>query len=136
SAGQTYFQAKCASCHSVTGDLQGIAAKYADPRTLQNMWVSGGGGGGRGGRGGGENTKPSTVTVTLPNGRALGGGLVRKDDFIVTLTLADGTRKSVAREGDVPKVQVHDPYEAHKKLVPTLTDDDMHNMTAYLATIK
>jgi cytochrome c oxidase cbb3-type subunit III len=47
SAGQAFFQAKCASCHSVTGDLKGIASKYDDPRNLQNTWVSGGGSGGR-----------------------------------------------------------------------------------------
>jgi cytochrome c oxidase cbb3-type subunit 3 len=136
SSGEVYFQAKCASCHSVSGDLKGIASKYSDPRTLQNTWVSGGGGGGRGARGGGENMKPSTVTVTLANGEKLEGILVRKDDFVVTLTLADGTRKTIAREGSVPKVEVHDPNEAHKKLVSSLTDDDMHNVTAYLATVK
>lgn len=136
SSGAAFFQAKCASCHSVSGDLKGIASKYADPRTLQNTWVSGGGGGGRGGRGGGENMKPSTVTVTLADGQKLEGVLVRADDFIVTLTLAGGARKSIARDGNVPKVEVHDPYEAHKKLVPSLTDDDMHNVTAYLATVK
>ena len=135
-AGQAYFQAKCSSCHSISGDLQGIGAKYSDPRTLQNTWVSGGGGGGRGGRGGGENLKPSTATVTLANGQKLEGVVVRKDDFLLTMVLADGTRKSIAREGDSPKVEVHDPYEAHKKLAPTLTDDDMHNVTAYLATIR
>ncbi|HEV2446433.1 MAG TPA: cytochrome c [Candidatus Sulfopaludibacter sp.] len=136
SAGQAYFQAKCANCHSVTGDLKGIASKESDPRNLQNTWVSGGGGGGRGGRGGGENAKPPTVTVTFADGKKVEGTLVRKDDFLVTLTLADGTRKSIAREGDAPKVEVHDPYEAHKKLAPALTDDDMHDVTAYLATIK
>lgn len=132
-AGQVYFQAKCASCHSTTGDLKGIASKYSDPRMLQNTWVSGGGGGGR--RGGGT-TKPTPVTVTLSNGQRLEGTLIRKDDFIVTLTLSDGTRKSIARNGDVPKVEVHDPDEAHKKLVPTLDDKDMHDVTAYLATVK
>jgi cytochrome c oxidase cbb3-type subunit 3 len=136
SAGESYFHAKCAGCHSTTADLKAIASKYSDPRTLQNMWVSGGGGGGRGGRGGGENAKPSTVTVTLASGQKLEGLLVRKDDFIVTLTLPDGTRRSIAREGDAPKVDVHDPNEAHKKLVPTLDDKDMHDVTAYLATIK
>jgi len=135
-AGQAYFQAKCSSCHSISGDLQGIGAKYSDPRTLQNTWVSGGGGGGRGGRGGGENLKPSTATVTLANGQKLEGVVVRKDDFLLTMVLADGTRKSITREGDSPKVEVHDPYGAHKKLAPTLTDDDMHNVTAYLATIR
>jgi len=72
--------------------------------------------------------------VTLADGQKLEGVLVRKDDF--TLILADGTRRSVTREGDTPQVEVHDPYAAHKKLLPTLTDDDMHNVTAYLATVK
>ncbi len=61
---------------------------------------------------------------------------IRKDDFIVTLMQKDGTRRSIARDGDTPKVDVHDPYEAHKKLVPTLTDNDMHDVTAFLATVK
>jgi cytochrome c oxidase cbb3-type subunit III len=135
SEGQGYFKTRCASCHSVDEDLKGIASKYSDPRMLQNTWVSGGGGG-RGGRGGGENMKPSTVTVTLANGQKMEGVLVREDDFDVTLTLANGTRKTIARDGDTPKVEVHDPYEAHKKLVSTLTDKDMHDVTAYLATLK
>jgi cytochrome c oxidase cbb3-type subunit 3 len=133
SAGEAYFKSKCASCHSTTGDLKGIGAMYDDPRTLQNTWVSGGAGGGRGGRGGG---KPNAVIVTLANGEKVEGTLVRKDDFIVTLMQKDGSRRSIARDGDVPKVEVHDPYEAHKKLVPTLTDNDMHDVTAFLATVK
>ncbi len=135
-AGKTYFEAKCASCHSVTGDLKGIASKFEDPRLLQNTWVSGGGGGGRGNRGGGEGGKPSTVAVTLADGQKLEGVLIHKDDFIVTLRLADGTRKSIALDGDRPRVEVHDPNEAHKKLVPALNDNDMHDVTAYLATVK
>jgi len=137
-SGEVYFKAKCAGCHSVTGDLKGMASKYPDPRVLQNTWVAGRAGGGRGGfgRGGDETTKPSAVIVTLTDGRKLEGVLVRKDDFIVTLTLADGTRKSIAREGDVPKVEVHESDEAHKKLVFTLDDKDMHDVTAYLATLK
>lgn len=135
SSGEAYFKSKCASCHSTSDDLKGIGARYDDPRTLQSSWVSGGGGGGRGGRGGGGG-KPSTVTVTLANGEKVEGTLIRKDDFIVTLMLKDGTRRSIARDGDIPKVEVHDPNEAHKKLVPTLTDDDMHDVTAFLATVK
>ena len=135
SAGQVYFNAKCASCHSITGDLKAIASKYPDPRTLQNTWVSGGGGGGRGGRGGGT-TKATPVIVTLSSGQKVEGTLVRKDDFLVTLMLADGTRRSIARNGEVPKVEIRDPDEAHKRLVSALDDKDMHDVTAYLATIK
>jgi cytochrome c oxidase cbb3-type subunit III len=136
SDGETYFKTKCATCHSVEGDLKGIASKYSEPRTLQNTWVSGGGGRGGFGGGGGENPSPTTVTVTLANGQKVEGVLVRKDDFVVTLMLADGMRQSIARDGDTPRVEVHDPFEAHKKLIPTLMDKDMHDVTAYLATVK
>ena len=128
-AGAAYFKTTCAACHSVGGDLKGIAAKFDDPRDLQNTWVSGGGGGGDGG-------KPSTVTVTLASGRQLEGRLIHQDDFIVTLLDKDGTRRSFTRNGGVPKALVHDPDEAHKKLALTLDDKDMHDVTAYLATIK
>ncbi len=131
-AGAAYFKGNCEGCHSVDGDLKGIAAKFEDVRELQNTWVSGGGGGGR--RGGEGRSLP--VTVTLANGQKLEGSLVRKDDFIVTVMLADGTRRSFTREGGIPGVVVHDPNEAHKKLALTLADKDMHDVTAYLATIK
>jgi cytochrome c oxidase cbb3-type subunit III len=137
-AGQAYFAKACASCHSVTGDLKSFAAKYPDPRSLQNAWVAGSGNANPfGGRGGGGQGNP--VTVTMPDGKKLQGKLVRKDDFIVVLTLADGTRRAIARDGDVPKVDVKDPNEAHKKMVLAMDDPEnknMHDVTAYLATLK
>jgi cytochrome c oxidase cbb3-type subunit III len=136
SAGQTYFAAKCASCHSVTGDLKGIGTKYSDPKTLQNTLVSGGGGGGRGGRGGGGGGPVTTVTVTMANGQKLEGNLVSRDDFLVSLVDSDGVQHTIRRNGDVPKVEVHDPMKAHRDLLPVYTDDDIHNLTAYLVTIK
>lgn len=139
-AGAVYFKTACASCHSVSGDLKGIAAKIDDPRELQNTWVSGGGGGGRGGGGGGGRQGGGgggmKATVTLASGQSLEGTLIHEDDFIVTLTLSDGTRRSFTRDGGVPGVVVHDPAEAHKKLAMTLADKDMHDVTAYLATLK
>ena len=137
--GQTYFQTNCASCHSVTGDLKDLAAKYKDPRMLQNAWVAGGTVMGRGGLpGAGPRGKPSTVTVTFANGEKLEGTLIRKDDFIVTLLLADGDRRSISLErgSEPPKVEIHDPLDAHRQLARNLSDNDMHNVTAYLATIK
>jgi cytochrome c oxidase cbb3-type subunit 3 len=135
-AGATEFGQLCASCHSVTGDLKGIGTKYDDPKTLQNTWVSGGGGGGRGGRGGGGGEQ---ATVTLADGQKLEGRLVRKDDFLVVLMLPDGTRRSFVRDNGVPKVDVKDPQEAHKNMILLMDDPDnknMHDITAYLATIK
>jgi cytochrome c oxidase cbb3-type subunit 3 len=138
--GKAYFAAKCASCHSVTGDLQGIASKYADPKMLQNVWVTGGGRGGRGGRGGATpgaaDARAVMVGVTLPSGEKVEGRLVRIDDFLVTVGLADGTVRSFRRNGDVPKVDVRDPMKAHRDLLSLYSDKDMHDLTAYLVTLK
>jgi cytochrome c oxidase cbb3-type subunit III len=137
-AGGAYFAKACAACHSATGDLSGIASKYSDPRSLQNAWVAGTSAANPfGGRGGGGAGNP--VTVTMPNGQKFQGKLLRKDDYIVILTLADGTRKSIARDGDVPKVEVKDPNEAHKRMLLALDDPEnknLHDVTAFLATLK
>src|SRR5687767_6988866 len=136
-AGQAYFAAKCSSCHSPTGDLQGIATRIPDPKTLQNLWVSGGAVGGRGrGAAGGPARKPVTVTVTQPDGQKAEGRLLRIDHFIVTLAEADGTIRSFRRNGDSPKVVVNDPVEPHRALLATYTEKDIHDVTAYLVTLK
>jgi cytochrome c oxidase cbb3-type subunit 3 len=121
--------------------LSGIGTRVADPMQLQNLWVSGGGGG-RGGRGGGGGAAPApsrrdvTVTVTQPSGQKAEGRLVRIDDFIVILAAADGTTQSFRRDGDVPKVDIRDPLAQHKKLLLEYSDRDIHNVTAYLVTLK
>ena len=140
-AGQAYFAAKCASCHSPAGDLQGIATKVPDPRALQNLWVAGGAGrGGRGGRGGqgaaSDGPPPTVAIVTLASGEKVEGELVRIDDFLVTLKQSDGMVRSMRRDGDLPKVEVKDPLEAHRALWAAYTDKDMHDVTAYLVTLK
>jgi cytochrome c oxidase cbb3-type subunit 3 len=135
-AGEAYFAKGCAGCHSVTGDLKGIATRFPDVRTLQNNWVAGSTSA-FGGRGGGTGGYP--VAVTMPDGKKFEGKLIRKDDYIVVMTLADGTRKSITRDGDVPKVEVKDPNEAHKQMVLALDDPEnknLHDVTAYLATLK
>jgi len=94
-AGKQYFDGNCASCHSASGDLAGVATRYGTPMSLQNAWVSGGGGGGRGGRGAAgadaRVPKPVTAVITVPDGQRFEGRLDRIDDFLVTVTLADGT---------------------------------------------
>lgn len=137
-AGKAYFASKCASCHSASGDMQGVASRYTDPVQLQNAWVSGGAGGGRGGgRGrGGVNRPDLTAIVTSASGQKVEGRLDRIDDFIVTLTPADGVQKSFTRNGDVPKVEIRDPLEGHRNLLPVYTDKDIHDVTAYLVTLK
>jgi cytochrome c oxidase cbb3-type subunit 3 len=134
-AGETYFKTKCASCHSVTGDLKGIGAKFAEPRDLQQMFVMPGGGGrGRGATA--SNVAPTTVSVTTSKGEKAEGRLVRIDDFIVTLSDSEGMQRTFRRNGDEPRVEVHDPLQPHKDLLPIYTDKDIHNLTAYLVTVK
>lgn len=131
-AGQQYFQSKCASCHSPSGDLKGIGAKIGDAKALQQMWLAPGGGG----RGGAPaNAPPVTATITLPGGEKVSGRLVRLDDFTVTVEV-DGAPRSFLRHGDVPKVEVKDPLEPHRQLLPVYTDKDIHDVTAYLATLR
>jgi len=138
-AGEAAFKTKCASCHSPSGDLKGLASKIADPKQLQNGWlmpVGGGGRGGRGGRGGPFNVPPTTVTVTQASGQKVTGRLARIDDFTVTLIDSEDTQRTFRRDGDVPKVEVNDPLKPHKDLLPTYTDKQIHDLTAYLVTLK
>jgi cytochrome c oxidase cbb3-type subunit 3 len=135
-AGQEYFAAKCISCHSSTGDLRGIATRIPDPKALQNLWVSGGGGGRRGPVSDTPSARTPSVTVTLPSGESVEGQLVRIDDFVVGVRLADGTESTLRRDGEAPKVEVRDPLKAHRDMLAVYTDKDIHDVTAYLVTLK
>jgi len=140
-AGQGYFNAKCASCHSPTDDLQGIGSRVSEGKALQNLWVTGGvaGAGGRRGRGAGGVSmtgKIPTATVTLPGGERVEGMIARIDNFLLTVRQADGTLRTIRRDDPRIKIDIKDPLDAHRQLLGTLTDKDMHDVTAYLATLK
>jgi cytochrome c oxidase cbb3-type subunit 3 len=132
-AGEAYFKSKCVSCHSATGDLKGIGARITDARTLQQRWLMPTGGGGRGG---GQQGAPTTVTVTLRSGEKVEGRLGRIDDFTVGVIDADGGSRTIERDGDVPKVEIHDPLEPHKEMLKVYADKDIHDVTAYMVTLK
>ncbi|HWC98881.1 MAG TPA: c-type cytochrome [Candidatus Sulfopaludibacter sp.] len=138
--GEEYFATTCASCHSATGDLKGIGSRY-DAFSVQARWLQprGGRGGGRGGRGAAAESSArgnTTVTVTLASGQKIAGTLDRVDDFSVSLRDSAGEYHSFTREGDVPKVEIHDPLKPHVDLLRKYTDADIHNVTAYLVTLK
>lgn len=135
-AGAAYFNGagKCSSCHSPTGDLAGIA-KRLDPPSLQQQFVFPRVGG-RGGRGRGASTsKPVTVTVTPPSGVAVTGVLIALDDFNVSLRDSSGAYRSWKRTTAL-KVEKHDPYQAHIDLLDHYTDKNIHDVVAYLETLK
>ena len=124
-AGAAFFRANCGSCHSPTGDLAHVGSKY-QPVTLQNRWLMPSGGRGRGAQ--------RTATVTLPSGQRVTGTLRRLDDFDVSLVDAAGAFHSWPRAGVT--VEVADPLKAHRDLLARYTDADVHNVTAYLASLK
>lgn len=138
--GEAYFNQHCTSCHSATGDLKGIGSRY-DAFSLQARWLQPRGGRGRGGMSRrstatGGNRAAIKVTVVPPNGQPVTGTLVQIDDFSVALRDAAGEYRSFLRNGDTPKVEIQDPLREHTELLRTYHDADIHNVTAYLASLK
>jgi cytochrome c oxidase cbb3-type subunit III len=156
-AGEAFFNGsvgKCKTCHSVTGDLKGIGEKNNhDAPTLQGSILAGGRafgrGGGRGGRGGGggggvppgegggggatTGAGPGvTATVTLKSGEKFTGAPAMINDFVVEIRLANGDTKTWLRNGEWPKVTQTNRMQAHIDLMLKYTDDDIHNLAAYL----
>ena len=135
-AGAEFFNraGKCSSCHSPTGDLAGIAAKYETVDIQQRMLFPGGGRGGRGRRG----APPASavrVTVTPQGAAPVSGVLVFMDDFVVSLQDSTGAYHSFKR-GPSLKVEKTDPLQAHYALLDTISDKNIHDLVAYLETLK
>ncbi len=130
-AGERYFDQQCSSCHSASGDLQGISSRITDDYDLQNAWV---GGGLR--RRGTSLGAAKTVTVTRADGDRVSGTLIRYDDFFLSLRTPTGGYRSFSRNGDSPRIEIDDPLERHKELLAELTDETIHDVTAYMETLK
>lgn len=130
--GQAYFNTTggCAGCHSPTGDLAGIGAKH-QALSLQSLWLQP-----RGRKSAKAGSGAPTVTVTLASGKSVSGVLDRADDFTVSLRDADGHFHSFSRDDQGLKVVIHDPEKAHADLLRKYTDADIHNVTAYLSSLK
>jgi hypothetical protein len=132
-AGEAYFNGagKCTSCHSVTGDLKGLGTKY-EPVTLQDRFLMP------------MDWGPSasskavvTVTVTPATGEPVTGPLLWIDDFNVALRDPQGNYTSFARLSEAnPGVEIHNPFKPHSDMIPRYSDAEIHNLTAYLVTLK
>jgi len=134
--GEAYVAQTCARCHTPAA-LQTFADKLDDPRMLQQMWMMPG----SGGRGFAPSTAPIprppiTGQVTMPSGERVEGRVDYIDDFTVTLLLADGQRRTIKTFGTTSRVELSDPLQAHKELLPIYSDSDIHNVTAYLASLR
>jgi cytochrome c oxidase cbb3-type subunit 3 len=121
-AGKQYFDGAggCASCHSPTGDLAGIASRHKGLDLERQMLY--------------PRHAKSRVTVTPPSGQAITGVLEYQDEFTVGLIDSDGSYRSW-RTRDV-KYKVDARVDAHVELFTKYTDDDIHNLMAYLQTLR
>jgi mono/diheme cytochrome c family protein len=120
--GKAYFNGEggCTRCHAATGDLAGVATRFEGLQLEQRMLYP------RGAK--------SKVTVTLPSGEAVAGTLAYRDEFTIALRDVHGTYRSWRT--DRVTFAVDDPAEAHVEQFPKYTDDDVHNLMAYLQTLK
>ena len=128
-AGRRYFETACARCHSPAGDLKGVAARYEGLPLLQRMLYPG-----TGGRGAGPAPKPPIVRVTQRDGRVVTGTLAYRDEFTISITDANGWRRSWPT--NQVTFTVDDRLQAHVEQLGKYTDGDMHDVLAYLQTLK
>jgi cytochrome c oxidase cbb3-type subunit III len=124
----------CGSCHSATGDLAHVATKY-EPVELQRRMLYPA-----------PNLidvflgravtppAPTKVTVQLASGERVSGTLDHLDEFAVSMHDSAGWYRSFSRESVT--VDVEDPRAAHEGLLPKYTDQKMHDVLAYLETLK
>jgi mono/diheme cytochrome c family protein len=136
-AGQAYFTAHCAGCHSASGDMAHIASKF-DQVALQSRFLYPKTEHWPGMPGPPPDPREQkTVSVTLASGQTYSGKLDRIDDFSVGLTDSSGQYRSwIFEEEKGIKVDVHDPLKEHAELLHQYSDADMHNILAYLETLK
>ncbi len=132
-AGEAFFNGagRCATCHSVSGDLSHIGSRF-EPADLQGQFLYPS----QSFEAGDNSRKPAreTITVTLPSGESVTGTLKRIDDFEVSLWDSSGEYRSWPRTS--AKVEIKDPLRGHRELLAKYTDADMHNLLAYLVTLK
>jgi cytochrome c oxidase cbb3-type subunit 3 len=136
SEGKSFFAAKCSGCHSAAGDLSKISARFPDPKRLQNAWLAGGATREEQADPDAAGPRTALVTVTQPSGETVTGKLLRIDDFLVSLEQPDGSKRTFRRSGSVPKVVVQDPLKGHRDLLAQYSNKDVHDITAYLVTLK
>lgn len=121
-AGKQYFNGAgtCSRCHSATGDLAGIASRYEGLQLEERMLYP-------------RNVK-SRVTVTPRSGQPSTGTLAYLDEFTVGLRDSNGTYHSWPTA--TVKYAVDSPVDAHIDLFSKYTDADIHNLMAYIQTLR
>ncbi len=121
-AGRNYFNSAgtCSQCHSPSGDLADVASRYQGLKLMERLLY--------------PRNSSAKITVTLPSGKTVSGVLAYQDEFTVGLRDVSGWYQSwpVAQV----KYKIDAPAEVHADLLAKYTDDDIHNLMAYLQTLR
>jgi cytochrome c oxidase cbb3-type subunit III len=119
--GKAYVEAHCMSCHTAE-TFAHIASKFRSPEQLQRNWIWPG--------------HYADITAHVrSSGKTIAGRVTQISDFRITLVDRSGETHTIDR-GPGVEVQIKDQLVAHQEMVMTLANDDMHNVTAYLETLK
>jgi cytochrome c oxidase cbb3-type subunit III len=124
--GRAYVTAHCMSCHTAE-TFAHIASQFRSPELLQRGWIWP--------TRAGDNSLATTATVKAPDGDTVTGRVTQVSDFRITIVDSTGQVHVIDREPGV-EVQIKDPLMAHQEMIMMLTNNDMHNVTAYLETLR
>ena len=122
-AGQRYFQANCQRCHSATGDLAGIGSRLKGLPLLRRMLNPGQ-----------QRRSAAVLSVTSAEGRRFVGAQEYLDEFTVAMRDDLGVYRSWSTR--TVTYSVDDPLEAHVSQLARYTDEDMHDVLAYLQSLR
>ena len=124
--GKVYVEAHCSPCHAA-GSFSHIGSRFRSPEQLQRGWIWP--------SRGADAKLAVTAKVKTPDGTTLTGRVAAISDFRIVLVDDAGQKHSIDREPGV-EVEINDPLSAHEPMIMTLANDDMHNVTAWLASLK
>lgn len=128
-AGRRYFHGAggCAACHALTGSFATIGSRFTGLALLQRMLYPGSG------RDAGP--RPAlAVTVTTHAGQVVSGKLAYRDEFTISVIDTEGWTRSFPI--NLVTISGDDPLRAHIEQLSKYTDNDMHDVFAYLQTLK
>ena len=129
-AGKRYFNGAggCAKCHSLSGSFATIGSRFQGLGLLERMLYP------RSSRGPRTEATLPTATITTATGQKIAGKLAYRDEFTITLIDSDGWNRS--RPASTVKIEVEDPLQAHVELLGKYTDEAIHDVLAYLQSLK
>jgi len=125
--GKAYVAAHCRSCHSAQTFAR-MGSQFRSPEQLQKGWIWPS-------RPAGDSSLATSAIVKKPDGTTIAGRVSQVSDFRISLVDSEGHAHVIERHEGL-EVEIKDPLAAHQEMIMTLTNADMHNVTAYLETLK